>query len=238
MNLISNQQWLDETINSISGFEGKIETAGQEGFKYTVNAFVKRAMDILLSLALGIFFLPIGLLAALLIRLDSGGPIFYRQERLGKDGRKITIYKFRTMHVDGDNLLKEYFKKNPEARHDWELKQKLPADPRITHIGKWMREFSVDEMPQLLNVLKGEMSLVGPRPILAEQKILYGEGIEAYRSMRPGLTGLWQVSGRNHTSFSQRAIYDVYYVHNWSLWLDVYILFRTVWVVLSRDGAY
>jgi lipopolysaccharide/colanic/teichoic acid biosynthesis glycosyltransferase len=105
-------------------------------------------------------------------------------------------------------------------------------------VGKWIRKFSVDELPQLFNILQGDMSVVGPRPIMLEQKALYGEGIDVYTSVRPGLTGFWQVSGRNRTSFNQRAIYDVYYVRNWSVWLDTYILLRTIWVVLSRDGAY
>ena len=154
------------------------------------------------------------------------------------NGRKITIYKFRTMLPDGDSILAEYLAKSPEACLTWEQKQKLETDPRITRMGKWIREFSIDEMPQLYNILKGDMSLVGPRPILVEQKILYGEGIEAYRCMRPGLTGLWQVSGRNHTTFSQRTLFDLYYIRNWSPWLDLQIIMRTVWVVLSRDGAY
>jgi Undecaprenyl-phosphate galactose phosphotransferase WbaP len=238
MNIISNDQRLDEITNSLIGFEFKIETAGQESFAILPSAFLKRGIDILLSLALGIVLLPIGLLTAIIIRLDSPGPIFYRQERIGKDGRKITIYKFRTMHPEADNLLAEYLEKSPEARRDWERKQKLDSDPRITRVGKWLREFSVDETPQLFSIFKGDMSLVGPRPILIEQKVLYGEGIEAYRKVRPGLTGLWQVSGRNHTTFQQRTLYDRYYVQNWSVWLDIYILLRTIWVVVSRDGAY
>lgn len=238
MTITSDEEWFDKTINNLAGLEGQIGVADQQRLTASVNMMVKRTMDILFSFVLGVCFLPIGLLTAILIRLDSHGSIFYLQERIGKDGRKITIYKFRTMYTNGDNLLEMYLERNPDARRDWEQKQKLHADPRITRLGKWIREFSVDEMPQLLNVLKGDMSLVGPRPILAEQRILYGEGIKEYRSMRPGLTGLWQVSGRNHTSFSQRALYDVYYVRNWSFWLDIYILLRTVWVVLSRDGAY
>jgi lipopolysaccharide/colanic/teichoic acid biosynthesis glycosyltransferase len=142
------------------------------------------------------------------------------------------------MHMDGDRILAAYLEKNPFARDEWLQKQKLLHDPRVTHVGRWIRQFSVDEIPQLLNVLRGDMSLVGPRPIMLEQKALYGRGIDFYRRVRPGLTGFWQVSGRNRTTFQQRMLFDVYYVRNWSLWFDISILLRTVWVVLSRNGAY
>jgi Undecaprenyl-phosphate galactose phosphotransferase WbaP len=214
-----------------------------------LDVVAKRSMDILLSFVLGMLSLPVILLIALLIRLDSPGPIFYSQERLGKDRRKkkrqgqssgckIIIYKFRSMQVNADQILYEYLKKNPAARLEWEQNQKLCNDPRITRVGKWIRKFSLDEIPQFFNILKGDMSLVGPRPIMLEQEKMYGDQIEIYTSVRPGLTGFWQVSGRNNTSFSERANYDVYYVRNWSVWLDLYILLRTVWTVLRRDGAY
>jgi Undecaprenyl-phosphate galactose phosphotransferase WbaP len=218
--------------------EGTMRTKVIHNFSTLVSIFLKRAMDILISLIFGLVSLPIILLTALLIRLDSPGPIFYKQERMGKDGSKIIIHKFRSMRVNADNILTEYLEKNPLARAEWDQTQKLHDDPRITRVGKWIREFSVDEMPQLFNILKGEMSLVGPRPILIEQEKLYGDQIDVYRSVRPGLTGFWQVSGRNRTTFHQRTLYDVYYVRNWSIWLDMNILLRTVWVVLSRDGAY
>jgi Undecaprenyl-phosphate galactose phosphotransferase WbaP len=199
---------------------------------------LKRVMDILISIIIGLFTLPLMLSTALLIKLDSPGPVFYKQTRLGKDGCKIIIYKFRTMRMDADKVLDEYLANNPKAQREWNETQKLREDPRITRVGKWVREFSVDEIPQLFNILKGNMSIVGPRPIMLDQRSLYGEAIDVYMSVRPGLTGFWQVSGRNHTSFSQRAIYDVYYVRNWSFLLDISIILRTIWVVLSRDGAY
>ena len=202
------------------------------------DKILKRLMDIFLSFILGILASPMLLLTAVMIKLDSPGPIFYKQDRLGKDRRRITILKFRSMKVNADRILAEYLSQNPGARQEWNETQKLRDDPRITRVGKWIREFSIDEFPQLFNVLKGEMSVVGPRPILLEQMNLYGEGLNVYASIRPGLTGFWQVSGRNRTSFFQRAIYDIYYVHNWSVWLDIYILLRTVWIVLTRDGAY
>jgi lipopolysaccharide/colanic/teichoic acid biosynthesis glycosyltransferase len=142
------------------------------------------------------------------------------------------------MHVNADRVLADYLATNPLARQEWVRDQKLRADPRITRTGRWIRTFSLDEVPQLFNVLKGDMSMVGPRPIMLDQKTMYGSGIDFYRSVRPGLTGFWQVSGRNRTTFHQRTLFDIYYVRNWSIWLDINILLRTVWVVLSRDGAY
>jgi lipopolysaccharide/colanic/teichoic acid biosynthesis glycosyltransferase len=184
----------------------------------------------------------------LLIKLDSPGPVFYTQERISQDRRKkkrmdgsmrrIFIYKFRSMHLNADQALAEYLDSNPQARLEWDQTQKLRADPRITRVGKWLRKLSIDEVPQLYNVLRGEMSLVGPRPIMTDQVRPYGQSFETYTGVRPGLTGLWQVSGRNATTFKERTRFDLYYVHNWSIWLDLYIISRTVWVILSRDGAY
>lgn len=238
MNFVSDMDWLEGTVISQTGFEAGLESEGQQNLVPLDNELLKRTMDIVITLTLGLALLPILLLVALLIYLDSAGPIFYAQERLGKDGRKIRIYKFRSMHINADKVLAEYLAANPSARDEWLRDQKLRNDPRVTRTGKWIRQFSIDEIPQLFNVLKGDMSVVGPRPIMLEQKALYGNGIDLYRSVRPGLTGFWQVSGRNRTSFHQRTLFDIYYIRNWSIWLDIHILFRTVWVVLSRDGAY
>jgi lipopolysaccharide/colanic/teichoic acid biosynthesis glycosyltransferase len=142
------------------------------------------------------------------------------------------------MIPNADAVLGAYLDTNPDIRRDWELRQKLSNDPRITRPGKWLRRYSIDELPQLLNVLRGEMSLVGPRPIMENQVRQYGDKIATYYSVRPGLTGLWQVSGRNLISFEERARYDLHYVRNWSIWLDIYILARTIWVVFSREGAF
>ncbi|RPJ25447.1 MAG: undecaprenyl-phosphate galactose phosphotransferase WbaP [Chloroflexi bacterium] len=235
---VSDMDWLGGASISIHDYEGLM---GIEAHKHKLNALdtlLKRGMDILFGVLIGVLSLPIMLAAAILIRLDSAGAIFYKQERLGKKGRVIKIYKFRTMVTDGDCLLTEYLESHPEARLEWDQSQKLRQDPRITRVGRFLRKFSIDELPQLYNVIKGDMSLVGPRPIMMDQMMLYGDRIEAYCGVRPGLTGFWQVSGRNHTTFEKRIHYDVYYVKNWSVWLDLYILLRTVWVALSRDGAY
>jgi Undecaprenyl-phosphate galactose phosphotransferase WbaP len=248
---LSNAGGMSNTSFRLHDFEGVMGMEMSRSVLSPFAAFNKRGMDIFLSLLLLALSSPLWLLTILLIRLDSRGPIFYSQLRVGKSRHnprdqehsignvhKINIYKFRTMVVDADQKLADHLNANPQAREEWNCTQKLRDDPRITRVGKWLRKFSIDELPQLINVLKGEMSIVGPRPMMLEQITQYGSSIDVYCSVRPGVTGLWQVSGRNNTSFEERTSFDEYYVHNWSIWLDVYILLRTIWVVLSRDGAY
>ncbi len=199
---------------------------------------VKRVMDMSLVVvfALPLFFLIV--LLGLLIRLDSPGSLFYAQARLGLAANRFKAWKFRSMVRDADRRLAEYLECHPELREEWERDQKLKNDPRITRVGKFLRKTSLDELPQLWNVLRGEMSLVGPRPIVEEEVRRYGPLFALYTKVRPGLTGLWQVSGRNDTTYAERVAMDAYYVRNWSPWLDLYILARTVWVVLFGKGAY
>ncbi len=245
---VSDMDWLEGASLAIRDFEGLTGIEARKDQLNSTNSVIKRGMDILGSL-FGIFlFAPFIIFIVVLIKLDSPGPALYLQERIsldrrkrkrpGEDTRKIFIYKFRTMYVNSGQTLTEYFANSPQARLEWDQTQKLRDDPRITRVGKWLRKFSIDEIPQLYNVLKGEMSLVGPRPMMTDQIKPYGKNFEIYTGVRPGLTGFWQVSGRNNTTFQERARFDLYYVHNWSVWLDLYILVRTVWVVLSRDGAY
>jgi Undecaprenyl-phosphate galactose phosphotransferase WbaP len=230
--------WLDGASLSIRDFEGLIGIEARREILNTLGSSIKRIVDIVGSL-LGIVLLSPCLLAfALLIKLDSAGPAFYTQPRLGKDGKRIKIYKFRTMVANAEQALADYLKGNEQAQHEWEATQKLRNDPRVTRVGKILRRFSIDETPQLFNVLLGDMSLVGPRPIMLNQIRIYGESIDIYQGVRPGMTGLWQVSGRNRTTFQERARFDVYYVRHWSIWLDIYVLLRTVWIVLVQDGAY
>jgi Undecaprenyl-phosphate galactose phosphotransferase WbaP len=234
----SGLDWMEGASLHVHDFEGLM---GVEASKHTLSPLgitLKRLMDISGALFMGLFTLPVTILAALWIKRVSPGPVFYIQERVGMDRRHIRVYKFRTMVQDADQLLDDYLSLNPAEQKEWEQTQKLRCDPRVIRGGDFLRKFSIDELPQIFNVLLGEMSLVGPRPMMADQVKLYGENIEAYCAVRPGITGLWQVSGRNHTTFQERARFDRYYIHNWSLWLDMYILTRTVWVVLSRDGAY
>jgi len=187
---------------------------------------VKRAMDVVGSLFGGLLLSPLLLLLALLIKLDSPGPVFYGHERIGQGGRRFKAWKFRSMVKDADQVLEDYLSEHPELREEWERDRKLKNDPRITRIGRILRRTSLDELPQLWNVFKGEMSLVGPRPIVQEELAKYGELSVFYLKVKPGMTGLWQVSGRSDTSYRERVELDVYYVRNWSVWLDLYILAR------------
>jgi len=198
---------------------------------------LKRALDLLLTLLVALPATLVGLIIATLIRLDSPGPIFYSQERIGLGGKKFRLLKFRSM-VDHAEAALAACLQDPLLRAEWEAKQKFTHDPRITRMGRWLRRWSLDELPQLWNVLKGEMSLVGPRPIQQDEIARYGGSYPLYTKVRPGLVGLWQVSGRSQMSYEERVQLDSTYVRNWSIWLDLWILARGVWAVLRREGAY
>jgi Undecaprenyl-phosphate galactose phosphotransferase WbaP len=199
---------------------------------------LKRMMDIVLSF-LGLLILaPLLTVLALLINWESHGGVFYRQGRLGKNGQVFHLYKFRTMYQNAAEILKEELVSNLALKKEWDTYQKLRDDPRITKAGKLLRRFSLDELPQLWNVLRGDMSLVGPRPIMVNQLEIYGATIKEFFEVRPGITGLWQVSGRNQTTFERRAELDLEYIQRWSVWLDIYILLKTIKVVVWQQGAY
>lgn len=194
----------------------------------------KRALDILLVLAFLPVYLPLVGGAALLLFLEGGNP-FYRQARLGRNGETFSILKLRTMVRDADSKLQEVLAKDPEMKREWDVSQKLKNDPRITRIGAMLRRTSMDELPQLWNVLKGEMSLVGPRPMMPDQLPLYGDPTH-YFAVRPGITGYWQVDRRNESSFADRAHYDAAYDAEMSLPKDARVLWQTIGVVLRRTG--
>ena len=181
---------------------------------------------------------PVLLLLAVMVKLEDGGPVLYRQRRVGRNGREFDCFKFRSMAADSDTRLAMILANDPRAAAEWAANHKLRDDPRITGIGRFLRRTSLDELPQLLNVLLGQMSLVGPRPITAAELEKYGDNIDYYYSVRPGLTGLWQVSGRNDVSYARRIELDGWYSRNWSLWLDIVILLKTVPVLLLRRGSY
>jgi lipopolysaccharide/colanic/teichoic acid biosynthesis glycosyltransferase len=205
---------------------------------FRVPQVLKRTIDLLLALTAVIVVAPLFLVIGILIRGTSRGPLFYGHQRIGRGGRKFAAWKFRTMVRDSDGVLQWYLAMHPGPRAEWIRSQKLRSDPRVTCMGKLLRRTSLDELPQLWNVIRGEMSLVGPRPIVQSEVDRYGVKYALYKRVRPGLTGLWQVSGRNNTSYSERIHFDEYYVRNWSMWLDLYILAKTVRVVLTGDGAY
>ena len=202
------------------------------------NRIIKFVFDTVLTVIGTILISPILLLLVILIKIDSPGPAIFSHRRIGRHGREFPCYKFRTMCVDAEEKLKLYLEGNPEARKEWEQDFKLKDDPRITRIGKFLRKTSLDELPQVFNVLKGEMSLVGPRPIIQLEVEKYGDYINDYYLVRPGITGMWQVSGRSDTTYKERVQMDSWYVRNWSVWIDVVMLFRTFKVVIKREGAY
>ena len=194
-------------------------------------------MDIVCSILIIIGLSPVLLALYFTIKKDGGNAI-YGHPRIGRNGKTFKCLKFRSMVVNSKEVLEELLKNSPEARVEWEKDFKLKNDPRITKIGAFIRKTSLDELPQLFNVLKGEMSLVGPRPIVQEELERYEEDVDYYLMAKPGMTGLWQVSGRNDVDYDTRVYFDAWYVKNWSLWNDIAILFKTVNVVLNRDGAY
>ena len=198
----------------------------------------KHAMDLLLTVVGGLLISPLLIAIVILIRLDSPGPAFYGHRRLGAGGKHFRCWKFRTMYTNAEQLLDEFLQGNPHLRAEWEQTFKLRDDPRVTRIGRFLRKTSLDELPQLWNVLVGEMSLVGPRPIVDAEIPKYGAVYELYLRIKPGITGFWQVSGRSDTSYAERVKLDAYYVHNWSVWLDLVILARTVRSVVLGRGAY
>ena len=198
---------------------------------------MKMGLEMLFCIIAVVLGLPVLLVLALLVKLTSPGPVLYSARRLGRGGRPIRVWKFRTMYLDAENRLEELLENNPVLKREWEKNFKLADDPRITKLGKFLRRTSLDELPQLFNVLNGTMSLIGPRPIVEAEIRYYGNTYEFRKRVKPGLTGLWQVSGRSQTSYRRRVMLDAYYVMNWSIWLDYYIFFKTVWMVLSREGA-
>lgn len=198
---------------------------------------IKRVFDIVLSSLLLLILSPMLLYIAAHVSLKGGAP-FYAHRRVGHMGKEFRCWKFRTMKVDADKILFQTLENDVNSQSEWENTFKLKNDPRITSIGKFLRKTSLDELPQLWNVLKGEMSLVGPRPIVTDEIARYGDDFEYYKAVLPGITGLWQVSGRSDVSYPERVNLDIWYVRNWSLWTDIVILFNTIPVLVSVKGAY
>jgi Undecaprenyl-phosphate galactose phosphotransferase WbaP len=201
-----------------------------------VAAWCKRAFDVVGSAAALLVLAPIFGVLALLVRYDSPGPAFFSQPRWAGADRQFTALKFRTMHVDGERRLRRHFLNHPQAEREYARYRKLDQDPRVTRTGKLLRATSLDELPQLVNVLRGEMSLVGPRPYTMDELSKLGPAIDMLGLVRPGITGFWQVSGRNQRTFRERVEMDCYYVRNYSGWLDVWIIYRTVIAMISREG--
>lgn len=245
---------MNRSANALEVFERLGQASGRDAFSrgvaVTIPAVgqrplllgrlrgVKGFFDVILAAALALIALPLGTLIALAIVLDSRGPVFFRQTRLGLGRRPFHLWKFRTMIVASDGAFQEYLDRNPGLAREWRLTHKLRSDPRITRVGRFLRKASLDELPQLWNVLRGDMSMVGPRPIVPEEIVKYGPAFALYSQVSPGLTGLWQVSGRNDIPYHRRVELDSRYIRNWTPWLDGRILLQTLGVLLRGYGAY
>lgn len=250
--LMDRGEMMAETIRIVPGF-GSIFTFGVEADNWGTimtlavprnlvkpwNILIKRSLEYILALVLFILLAPVFLAVSLAIKLDSPGPIIYRQKRLARNNRVFSMLKFRSMVVNNRPLLHDFLDQNREAKKDWSRFQKIRRhDPRVTRVGRFLRKHSLDELPQLINVLRGEMSLIGPRPYLPQEKKKIGRSLPIISQVKPGLTGLWQVNGRNRLAFRDRLAWDEYYIRNWSLWLDLSILLRTFRVMAKSEGAY
>jgi len=198
----------------------------------------KAVWDRILAIPIALVSLPLFFVVPILIKLTSKGPVFFRHERIGKQGRPIKVWKFRTMHCDADRILENALAGDSSAKEEWLRNRKLAKDPRVTGLGRFLRRTSLDELPQLINVFAGDMTFVGPRPIVPEEVARYGEMYDTFSSVKPGITGLWQVSGRSETDYHRRVALDTYYILNWSPWLDLWIVMRTCATVLSMKGAW
>ena len=205
--------------------------------KLPLPRLIKRVVDITLAGTALLFLAPIMAIIAIAVRSD-GGAAFFQQARVGRGGHLFMCYKFRSMRADAETYLQRYLNENPQAGEEWSKFQKLKNDVRVTKFGNFIRRSSLDELPQLLNVVKGDMSLVGPRPCMPGQENLYADDFSFYESVRPGITGPWQVSGRNHLSFKERVRLEAWYARNWSLWLDIVIILKTFPTLLKRGQAF
>ena len=214
-----------------------LEQKEKKTFNEITYSFLKRTVDITASAAALLLLSPVFLVTSLAIRKDSDGPAMFTQKRIGKDGKLFEIYKFRTMVPDADKKLFELLDKDEKAREEYKVNKKLKHDPRITKVGNFLRKTSIDELPQLINVLKGDMSLVGPRPYLPREKNDMGDYYNTIIESKPGITGLWQVSGRSNTTFEQRLEFDKEYTENKGFLYDMELLTKTVGVVVKKNGA-
>jgi Undecaprenyl-phosphate galactose phosphotransferase WbaP len=217
---------------------GSSASESQPWGEFLYRDFFKRIFDLVLCILFLPLTLPVLLILMVLIKLDSRGPTIFKSERIGKDGKKFQIYKLRTMCLNANERLKELLKENEDLRTEWVMDHKLKNDPRITRVGKVIRALSLDELPQVFNVLKGEMSFVGPRPIVEDEVPKYGKQFNDYKNVRPGITGLWQTNGRNDISYDERVKMDKEYVNYNHFTMDLKILLKTIPAALSKKGAY
>lgn len=224
----ANENIIDNVYKTKGFAREKYEVKAKEYIK------IKRVIDCILSIMALIILSPIYLIIALAVKIDSPGPIFFKHTRIGKNGKTIKIYKYRTMVTNAEELIKQF---TPEQMKEYKENFKLENDPRITKVGKFLRKTSLDELPQLLNIVKGELALIGPRPVVKDELEKYGENAEKFLSVTPGLTGNWTVSGRSNTTYEERMEMELWYVDNISFKTDIQIFFKTIVAVIKKEGA-
>lgn len=235
---VSNKQNSFTTTQSLKDIAGIIGFASTHNLTFLSNRIIKRLFDLLIIVVLLPILLPVFLTLIILTKVTSKGPVFYGHKRIGKNGKEFSCWKFRSMNINSAQMLEEILKNDPERRIEWERERKFKDDPRVTKFGKFLRKTSLDELPQLINIITGQMSFIGPRPVTYDETLRYGEYRDLVLSVTPGLSGMWQISGRSETTYEERIFLDTFYIQNWSIWLDFWIIIKTVWVVISGKGAF
>ena len=232
-----NQDFFSSTIQ-LRDIGGIIGLSSTHNLTKKRSLFAKRLVDLILILIFSPILLPVTLIISIGVKVSSPGPVFYGHKRVGKDGKVIKCWKFRSMYKNSQEMLEQILATDPKMKEEWEKDRKFVNDPRVTKFGKFLRKTSLDELPQLWNIFVGEMSFVGPRPVTQEELEKYGSNTDYILSVTPGLSGMWQISGRSDTGYEERINLDTYYIQNWSFWLDIWIIIKTVWVVIKGKGAY
>lgn len=237
ISVAKNQNTFTST-QQLKDIAGIIGFASIHNLTFKRSLFFKRILDIFIIIFFSPIWFPVFLILCILTKCTSKGPIFYGHKRVGQNGKEIKCWKFRSMCINSQEMLEHILATDPVRKAEWEKDRKFVDDPRVTKFGKILRKTSLDELPQLFNILFGNMSLVGPRPVTEPELIKYGEYKDYVLSVTPGLTGMWQISGRSDTGYEERISFDTFYIQNWSIWLDIWILIKTVWVVIKGKGAY
>ena len=229
---------LNNIDTNLRDFGGILAFSSTNNLTKKISLFQKRILDLGLLFISAPITIPLVLIVSIIVKITSPGPIFYGHKRIGKNGKEFKCWKFRSMVIDADKQLEKILAENPEMRAEWEKDRKFSNDPRVTKIGKILRKTSIDEIPQFFNVLMGEMSFIGPRPVTTPELEKYGDKSDFILSVQPGLSGMWQISGRSDTGYEERITLDSYYIRNWSMWLDLWIIIKTIYVVVKGKGAY
>ena len=235
---IPHNKYISSLSATVRDFNGIIGFSTVHELTKITEIILKRFIDFLLLTIAAIPTLLVTLIVAIAIKVSSPGSVFYSHKRVGKNGKEIKVWKFRSMVINSQEILEKILAEDEERRIEWEKDRKFKDDPRITKVGKILRNTSLDELPQLWNILKGDMSFIGPRPVTEDELEKYGKYLDFILSVKPGLSGMWQISGRSDTGYEERILLDMYYIQNWSIWLDLWIIIKTIWVVLRRKGAY